>query len=101
MLELITFPLFIAICGFVWTAAIVGPGEVLAFLPKLYWKVFGVGALSAYFGKMLWQCEKCAAGQIALWYCVYFRLDIHEWILNIVLSIFFAAFIGRIYKWLK
>ncbi len=96
--------LFIAVVAFVWIYCLVKSGEVLNFIPKLYWKVFGTGKVSSWFGKFLFQCEKCLAGQIALWYYLYSSIgkyNAFDHFAIIIFSIFFAAFIGAFYKSLK
>ena len=43
-----------------------------------------------------YECEKCIAGQIALWWSI---LTLDKWIIiNVALAIFLAMFFGRIYN---
>lgn len=95
--------IFIAITTFVWIYCLVKSGEILSPIATRYWTIFGTGSKAATIGKVLFQCEKCLAGQIALWYylvsCNSYSIQHHFFI--IIMSIFFAAFIGAAYKSLR
>lgn len=99
MLEILIDPLLIAAFAFVWIHCLVGPQDIFSFLQKWFAMLKPPRMLI----KVLFQCEKCFAGQVAFWLGVADYLAGNETfiIFNVTLSIFFAAFFGRYYKSLK
>lgn len=84
-----------AVAAFVWIAILVQPYGILDFMPKLFQNA------PERIHYVLFQCEKCFAGQLALWgYPVFFwhGYEFNEHLLVILFSIFFAAFIGKLYN---
>jgi len=93
MIELITFVLFASVAGYVWSALLTEPGEILDSLPALVYNI----TKSTFLMEAFFQCSKCAAGQIALWGYIIIRwsdysLKDHLWV--VVFSIFFAHVIS-------
>jgi len=97
MIELITFVLFASVAGYVWTALLTEPGEILDFMPALVYRL----TKSSFLMKAFFQCGKCAAGQIALWGYVilwWSEYSIKEHLFIVVFSIFFAHVIGTWFR---
>ena len=92
---MISISLLFAVSAFVWIAILVQPYGIFDFVPKVFQKA------PERVSYVLFQCEKCFAGQLALWtYPLFFweGYKFNEHILVILFSIFFAAFIGKIYN---
>jgi hypothetical protein len=96
----------ISIVGVVWVLMLVRTGEILDFIPAWFWKVFtknGNHVTPAYakIHKMLFQCEKCASGQLALWG---YPISVHSFgdikynpfdhFVLVILAIFMARVVG-------
>lgn len=88
------------VIGFTWVNMIVGPGDILDQLPVAFNKVISNEKIL----HLLFGCEKCFAGQLSLWsyYLVAvpysdITYDVADHFLVVVLSIFSAGFINRIY----
>ena len=61
--------LFAAIIGVVWSYLLTQPMELFEFWPNRVEKVFPYRRFEKVH-KIMYQCEKCVTGQIALWYTV-------------------------------
>lgn len=98
MLNILIDASIIAIVGVVWVLMLVRNGEILEFIPVWFQK--HVTANRPKLHKVLFQCEKCAAGQLALW-GYFLNLRKNDWHYNpfdhfllIVLAIFMARVTG-------
>ena len=92
--------LIYSIIGFTWINYLVTPGDLLDFLPVWFGKLTKNDKLN----HVLFGCEKCFAGQLALWTFwplaqVYdgIRYEILGHFLIVIFSIFFAGLINRLY----
>jgi len=84
-----------SVAAFVWVAVLVTPGGLLDFIPLWFARA------PEKVVHVLFQCEKCFAGQLALWtypVLMWKSYQIFDHILVVLFSIFFAAFIGKIYS---
>ena len=96
-MELIKLSFAIAIIAFTYSVILTEPGMLLekiasrlAYLPQwLFYPLIG--------------CEKCVAGQMALWYCAfsYKHFVITEMLFTISFSIFIVTFIKPLYSWMQ
>jgi hypothetical protein len=66
MLDQFLIIIVISLCATAWVLLCMG-GELLDFVPRWVQKV----TMNAKINKVLYQCEKCAAGQIAFWYQIH------------------------------
>lgn len=107
MINILYNATIIAIVGVVWILMLVRNGEILDFIPQFFWKKFTkndtVPPPTWYVKvhKMLFQCEKCAAGQLALWgYPISVKTFGHggynpfNHFVLVILSIFMARVVG-------
>lgn len=97
--EILVFAFCYSVAAFVWIAILVQPYGILEFLPKLFQKA------PEKVVHVLFQCEKCFAGQLSFWtypLLVIFYFEVGYFplahFLVILFSIFFAAFISKIYN---
>lgn len=93
--EILSLSFTYAVCAFVWVAVLVVPGGFLDFLPPLLEKA------PEKLMHVVFQCEKCLAGQLALWsFPAVVTLDyrVIDHILVVFGSIFVASFISKIYN---
>ncbi len=93
MLNILINACIIAVAAVVWIQMLVRPGEALDFIPAFLNKWTGkVPKLH----KVLFQCEKCFAGQLSLWgyFFIYPGWNPFTHFLLIVLSIFTARVAG-------
>lgn len=91
-MELITFVLIASVTGYTFTL-LMSPGEILDSLPILAYK-FKLKPL-----QKIMQCEKCMAGQIALWGYPLFHFNQYDYqhhFIVIIFSIFVAHVIGKL-----
>lgn len=93
-----------AVVGFTWINFMVLPGGIFDGLPPLFQDKCGDSRIPNKLFHVLFLCEKCFAGQLAFW--TYYplavpyqniRYDMLDHFLVIILSIFFAGFINRLY----
>lgn len=102
MQELILNAVTIAVVATVWIQMIVSPGNVLDDFAAWVNKKFTHKWPKLHF--VLFQCEKCFAGQLAIWYVIVHaaksRLIPHlfDGFMMVILSIFFARIIGGLIK---
>lgn len=91
--------------GFTWINFIVEPDGILGGLPRAYecvceaMKVKPDDPIKEAIHKILFECEKCLSGQIALWNYLLIKGLRFESLLVAFLAVFFAALINRI--WVK
>lgn len=99
MFEILVSSGIVAIAAVVWVVMLVLPGEILDFVPAFFYKNI---SQSPKLNKVLFQCEKCAAGQLALWG---YPVSVHAFtgnshynpfnhVMIILLSIFCARVVG-------
>ena len=94
-----------AIIGFTWINFIVEPDGILGGLPRAYkWvceamKVNCNDPIKDGIHEILFECEKCLSGQIALWIYLLTHGLKFEVVPVAFLAVFFAALINRI--WVK
>lgn len=98
MEELILNAITIAVVATVWIQMIVSTGNILDGFAAWVYKKITYRWPKVHF--VLFQCEKCFAGQLAIWYVIVHaarsRLIPHlfDGFMMIVLSIFFARIVG-------
>jgi hypothetical protein len=114
-LDYFLFAILIAIFAFVYTNILIDTGEILEWWSSFWYNVFdNEGRLSKGDGyhplyKGFIQCEKCVAGQLALWSFLILNFDIYlyaSWsfllilqhALFITLSIFLSTIVKLIYS---
>lgn len=90
----IAFVIVVAVFAYTWTALLTQPGDIFERLPALVsrWPILL---------KVLFQCERCFAGQLALWSYPALFLDSYSWQIHfvvIIFSIFLAHTIAKIYE---
>lgn len=107
MAELYITAITIAIIGVTWIRYLLDPDGLFNFFPNLLEQGLAFTKLSARLtDRLMWvftQCEKCFAGQLALWAYVVMAIqgqsyDVIEHIILICLSIFFAGFINTLLR---
>lgn len=84
--------LVIACCATAWVL-LCQAGELLDFVPAMVQKV----TMNPKINKVLYQCEKCAAGQIAFWwqlYHTYTHIRIENFIWFVMVSITVTTVVG-------
>ena len=95
-MELIKLSFAISIIAFTYSVILTEPHQILngvyewleKRLPEwLFFPIIG--------------CEKCVAGQMALWYCIFFREPTFESLFLIMFSIFIVTFIKPLYSWMQ
>ena len=97
-MELIKLSFAISIIAFTYSVILTEPGMLLERI---------AARLSYYLPSWLFYpligCEKCVAGQMALWYCAFFesQLKFSEYIFVVMFSIFIATFIKPVYSWVQ
>lgn len=94
IIELFTFVIVVSVAGYTFTALLFSPGEILDVVPAFFFRITKSVKLMHVF-----QCEKCFAGQLALWlYPVYFwhHYHIQYHLIVIIFSIFTAHVIGKL-----
>lgn len=104
MLNILISASLIAVSSVVWIQMLVKPNEALDFLPMWVMKLFQSPDPSKPFRyewqqklmKVLFQCEKCFSGQLALWgyFFIYPSWNPFKHIILILLSIFMARVAG-------
>lgn len=89
----------IALAAVVWIQMMVSPGNLLDFVAKWFSRIYGEKHPKVQF--VLFQCEKCFAGQLALWWWIIsisdfgFRISwLYHGFMLVILSIFMARVIG-------
>jgi len=97
--EILVFAFCYSVAAFVWIAVLIQPDGLFAFFPPL------VARWPEKIRHVIVGCEKCFAGQLSFWtypllVIFYFKVGYFPLahFLVILFSIFFAAFIGKIYS---
>lgn len=93
---MLTFGLYCAIVGFVFSGILTKPGEILDFFPELVvWSTDNVKI-----HKLFFACEKCVSGQVALWFYMFYftSYSILNHIIIISSSILFTAFLTKLWQ---
>lgn len=104
MLELYYYTLIISVTAFTWVNFLVSADDILAFIPTLYWKSLDSSdKLVQTLGKVLFQCEKCLSGQLALWYYVGLVITGHDYqfiehCFFIIITVFITGWMASIHK---
>lgn len=90
--------------GFTWINFIVEPDGILGTLPRAYervceaMKVRNEDKIKEAIHKILFECEKCLSGQIALWgYLSFYGLNFLS-IYAALLAVFFAALLSKLWE---
>lgn len=91
-LELIITAVFVAVVAITWVTMLTDPGDIFDWFPRLVQRI----TKNEKINKVLHACERCFAGQFALW--SYFGLmdgySFFEHFAYIILSIFFAGILN-------
>jgi len=97
-MELIKLSFAISIIAFTYSVILTEPGMLLEKIAS--WAAF---ILPEWLFMPLIGCEKCVAGQMALWYCAFFewQLKLSEYIFVVMFSIFIVTFIKPVYSWMQ
>lgn len=98
LVDLYSTALQIAVIAYVYAVILIEPDMLLA---EFYLQLrIRIGRYKWIF-KPLIDCDRCVAGQIALWYSVYNSLTVAQSISLIALSIFLTQILQKIHKWTK
>lgn len=101
MNEFVLIALMAPIFGCVWSLILTQPGELFGWWPALVYSI----TRNEQVNKLLYGCEKCIAGQFALWAGLYyyFFLPLPYSVIyhacSVVCSIFIAAIIGKLWQY--
>lgn len=110
MVQIVNEAAAIAVIAFTYAVILVEPEEILERFYKLIYKLANKTKSECEPPKFRWwfkpviDCEKCVAGQIALWYYLIKYRSAYNFIDHLLLictSIFIVTFIKLIYKWIQ
>lgn len=92
---LIALVLVVSVTAYVWTCLLTKPGDIFDFVPALAHRYINSRLLR----KVLFECTRCFAGQLALWSYVavcWSEYSIRDHFLVVLFSIFCAHILSRI-----
>lgn len=89
------YAMMAAVIGVVWSHLLTQPMELFEFWPNWVEKVFPYKRFEKVH-KVMYQCEKCVAGQIALWFSVWdiYRFNFSPTVIHVMFD--FAAICSAI-----
>lgn len=101
MINLLIDSVIVAIAGVVWVLMLVAPGDILDWVQAFFYNHVSKNPRLM---KVLFQCEKCAAGQLALWgypvsvkaFTAHSGYNVFNHVMVVLLSIFMARVIGGV-----
>lgn len=88
------FVIVVSVTAYTWTALLTQPGDIFERLPSLV-------ANHPLLLKVLFQCERCFAGQLSLWLYPALFWNTYAWQVHfvvVIFSIFLANTIARLYE---
>jgi hypothetical protein len=88
-----TIPIYSALFAFVWVYTLTERDNIFGWWPRLSDRLSD----KLWFRKISYECEKCIAGQLSLWWSV-MAGSYDLIIVNIITAIALTMFIGRIYN---
>lgn len=105
MADVIIYSIAFGITGFLVSAILTQPGEVLAWWPEVVQWVartkkkspMEYNAVQWWFSKITYLCGKCIAGNLSIWYA-FFELEPGSGFVTVSLSIFSAWAIEKYYN---
>ena len=96
-MELIKLSFAISIIAFTYSVILTEPGMLLEKVAS--WLAY---ILPEWLFMPLIGCERCVAGQMALWYCFLFaKINGFDCIFVMSFSIFIVTFIKPVYSWMQ
>ena len=104
MLELYFLCFVLAVVAFTWVNYLVSSGDILSFIPQLYWRIVNPdNTVAENVGKVLFQCEKCLSGQLALWLYLFLVVKgrdycVSEHFLFTIFTIFVTGWMSTIHE---
>lgn len=94
---MLEYAFYCSVLAFVYSDILVQPGEALSFVPTVVQKVTSL----EWIHKITFHCSKCISGQIAFWSYLlqhFESFNIGTCVIIISLSIFFAAFLTKLWQ---
>ncbi len=95
MQEIIIKSFNIAVFAIVWVFALAQADGIFGFIPTIVTNTTN----KEWIHKITYECEKCIAGQTALWYCVLSgNYSLEQWtkiVITILYSIFFSIIFAK------